>query len=140
MITCCSCRQALPETAFAYKSKVSGRRQTMCRECKSAYNRSWYRDNKSSHRSSVANNNQAYRDTVKEDIRKLKSVPCADCGDEYPWYVMDFDHLPGTIKEENISRMISNRVSWSRIRAEIDKCDVVCANCHRIRTYLRLCG
>jgi len=51
---------------------------------------------------------------------------------------MDFDHRPGEVKEFNLAQVMSqSRISWSRLLAEIAKCDVVCANCHRIRTWQR---
>ncbi len=73
----------------------------------------------------------------KEKSRKFraahKAVPCADCGIEYPSYVMDFDHRDPTEKLFNIA------TAWNRSRevtlTEMDKCDVVCANCHRERTH-----
>jgi len=68
-------------------------------------------------------------------IRKAKSVPCADCRTEYPYYVMDFDHRAGTVKLFNLSQW--RRVGVGNIVDEIDKCDVVCANCHRERTARR---
>jgi hypothetical protein len=69
-------------------------------------------------------------------IKKVKAVPCLDCGVRYPSYVMDFDHRQGVEKDMNISRMVSG---WGtrRLEAEIAKCDVVCANCHRERTHQR---
>jgi len=77
-----------------------------------------------------------YRDGYKDRNRKLiqeaKDVPCADCGKRYPPYVMDFDHLRD--KEFNISRAVHKRVSVKRLLDEIAKCDIVCSNCHRIRT------
>jgi NAD-dependent dihydropyrimidine dehydrogenase PreA subunit len=67
---------------------------------------------------------------------KFKNKPCLDCGGVYPSYVMDFDHRPNTIKLFDVSNpKTTNR---EKIQAEIDKCDLVCANCHRIRTYNRL--
>ncbi len=69
-----------------------------------------------------------------EVYRYKESVPCADCGNFFPHYVMDFDHVRGE-KEFNISSLISSRGTRKRIWDEIAKCDVVCANCHRIRTY-----
>ena len=65
-------------------------------------------------------------------IRDLKNVPCADCGVRYPSEVMDFDHVSG-IKKCNVSEM--RKYSVISIAIEADKCDVVCANCHRIRTF-----
>ena len=49
---------------------------------------------------------------------------------------MDFDHARGE-KSLNVSRLRNGRLAWSRLLAELDKCDVVCANCHRVRTRLR---
>lgn len=66
--------------------------------------------------------------------RKLKERPCMDCGQSYPHYVMDFDHVRGT-KAANVARMVA--CSIEKLLKEIDKCDVVCSNCHRKRTFQR---
>ena len=68
-------------------------------------------------------------------IREQKSKPCADCGGVFHWCAMDFDHRPGETKLFAIAA--SKGMSWNALRAEIAKCDVVCANCHRIRTFTR---
>jgi predicted HNH restriction endonuclease len=49
---------------------------------------------------------------------------------------MDFDHRPGETKAFEISQMLG-KVSMETLEAEIAKCDIVCANCHRIRTHRR---
>jgi hypothetical protein len=57
----------------------------------------------------------------------------------FPYWVMDFDHRPGVRKRGNISAMARDpRYTIEDIIAEIKKCDVVCANCHRTRTHTRL--
>ncbi len=66
-------------------------------------------------------------------IDELKSVPCADCGVEYPPYVMDFDHRDPNTKLFRVSSRTHH--STEKLCAEIAKCDVVCSNCHRIRTH-----
>ncbi len=66
----------------------------------------------------------------------LKQQPCADCGLRFPACVMDFDHRDPATKRYTISRMIG-RAGNARIMAEVDKCDIVCANCHRDRTFMR---
>jgi hypothetical protein len=66
----------------------------------------------------------------------LKDFPCADCGNRFPPVCMDFDHRPGEVKLFNIGRNMHSR-KWAETLAEIDKCDLVCANCHRIRTHSR---
>ena len=60
---------------------------------------------------------------------------CADCGINDS-RVLDLDHVTGN-KVANVSDMISGDVGWSKIVTEISKCDIVCANCHRIRTHTR---
>jgi hypothetical protein len=66
-------------------------------------------------------------------IIQSKSKPCADCGIKYPPYVMDFDHLGD--KLFNIPA--NTELSVSKLLSEIAKCDVVCSNCHRQRTFQR---
>jgi hypothetical protein len=68
----------------------------------------------------------------------LSENPCVDCGNSNP-VVLDFDHLPEFEKNFDIGRAVgSSGRSWESIHAEIKKCDVVCSNCHRIRTSSRL--
>lgn len=60
---------------------------------------------------------------------------CSDCGYRANPVALDFDHRPGSVKAFSLGN-VSNR-SYKSIEAEIAKCDVVCANCHRIRTQQR---
>jgi transcription elongation factor Elf1 len=72
----------------------------------------------------------------KQRLKEIKEASgCADCG-EKNHIVLDFDHLKD--KKYNISRMIHDGFSWAAIKKEITKCQVVCSNCHRIRTHDRL--
>jgi len=57
--------------------------------------------------------------------------PCLDCGEEFPSYVMEFDHVRGS-KRFNLGKMTNHR--REAVEAEIEKCDLVCCNCHRVRT------
>lgn len=74
--------------------------------------------------------------TRKEFVREYKlSKGCTDCGYDKHWAALDFDHLPGTVKVADIRSGAS--FGWVALLEEIEKCDVVCANCHRIRTVER---
>ena len=76
------------------------------------------------------------RKKILEYIQKYKqNTPCTDCKEDYPYYMKDFDHLGN--KSFTISAFSTHTESLDRIKAEIEKCEVVCANCHRIRTYSR---
>lgn len=79
----------------------------------------------------------ARRRDFADFLNTLKSVPCADCGGRFPVECMDFDHVRGS-KVANISRMHGH--ARERVMEEVAKCDVVCSNCHRIRTAARLKG
>lgn len=90
-----------------------------------------------------AKNKQRFRDAARSYqarniafILEQKQRPCADCGAQYPHYVMDFDHVRG-VKIGNISEMVRD-YSLAALKAEVAKCELVCANCHRIRTWQRL--
>ena len=74
----------------------------------------------------------------KEYIKNLKDVPCKDCGNRYPIYVMDFHHISPRDESLTIGKSLVNEMKgWGRKRIdeEIDKCVVLCSNCHRIRHY-----
>lgn len=68
----------------------------------------------------------------------MKMKPCADCGIQYNPWCMDFDHRPGEIKTAEVSFLRrGTNCSIDKIMSEIAKCDVVCSNCHRERSYRR---
>lgn len=67
----------------------------------------------------------------------LKSAPCADCHQMFPPVAMDWDHLDGARKEDCIGQMVDHCVRWEKILVEVAKCDLVCSNCHRVRTFRR---
>lgn len=81
---------------------------------------------------------QPGRERLRILVHELKSkTPCADCGQIYPACCMDFDHLPGHQKVGGVAEMLWKRISEKELREEIAKCELVCANCHRIRTHHR---
>ena len=72
---------------------------------------------------------------LKEFVWLQKNKPCIDCGQTFPPYVMHYDHKDPSQKEFTVSKMYQSCNSLEKIKKEIAKCDVVCANCHAIRTY-----
>jgi hypothetical protein len=132
---CGKCKAVKAETDFEYRSK--GGRQGYSKPCLEEYKREYYRRNKALYLDRVKRSQQQ-RQAI---LRAAKDKPCADCGKRYPCYVMDFDHREGETKSCNVSALIfSTRWSVRRLQEEIAKCDVVCANCHRERTYQRTQG
>lgn len=74
---------------------------------------------------------------VLKYIDSIKKGPCMDCNQSFPIKCMDFDHRPGEIKHKNITAYKSGNSSMKVIKREIAKCDLVCGNCHRLRTFSR---
>jgi hypothetical protein len=74
---------------------------------------------------------------IRAYMNKRKDVPCLDCGIKYPPHVMDFDHRPGEVKTIDPAKIVKRGWSRARIDKELSSCDVVCSNCHRIRTHNR---
>jgi hypothetical protein len=114
-----------------FSKKTAGLKHTYCKECQRQYQREHYAANRSSYIDKAQRRKVALRGALND----LKRKPCADCGGIFNPWQMDFDHVRGT-KVENISKIIGNGSS-RLLREELAKCEVVCANCHRQRTYLR---
>ena len=96
-----------------------------------AYIRAWQKKNKKR----IRQLDLLRRQQAKDTIIAAKDKPCGDCRRRYPAHVMDFDHVRG----KKIANVSSGRFhsSMRGLLKEIAKCDVVCANCHRERTYQR---
>ncbi len=101
------------------------------------YRNTWYERNKANEIPKAAARRREYRERNQRIAQESKAKPCADCGTEYPYYVMHFDHL-GEDKDGNINKMVWKPVSEAVLRAEIAKCEAVCANCHAERTHQRM--
>lgn len=78
---------------------------------------------------------EAYR-AARKILQDIKNKPCMDCGGSFPWYCMDFDHPDPSKKKYNISYWCSSR-RVKEMLEEITQCHLVCACCHRMRTYVQ---
>jgi hypothetical protein len=129
MKTCNRCKKSKSLDAFANRSAASDGKQRHCRSCHSEMMKAHYKAKPEVY----AEKALAYRQTFMGWVRSYKARPCVDCGVQYHFAAMDFDHL-GDKEFVLSSAWHKNRVE---VEAEIAKCDVVCSNCHRIRTYNR---
>lgn len=83
----------------------------------------------------LARKRQAWRAQARL-LDEIRDRPCADCGCRFEPCAMDFDHRDPGSKVSAVTRMIG-RAGTARILDEVAKCDIVCANCHRLRTFER---
>lgn len=95
------------------------------------YSRKHYEENKPVY----AERDAKARRKLREQVNRLKEKPCTDCGKEYPYYVMQFDHI-GTDKVADVKTLVRS-AGIKRVLEEIAKCELVCANCHAERTWQR---
>ena len=109
------------------------------RLAKAARQKAWYEKNKEQHMKNVSRRRAEAKDASRKFLQDLKeATPCTDCKEHYPYYVMDFDHLYD--KQFKVSMMPTLGYSLKKIKEEIAKCEIVCANCHRKRTHERQAG
>jgi len=135
MRACTKCRELKPLDAFPPVRRGEPKLQTWCRECFAAYGREYYRKNREAQKARLLRNTAARRaDNKRQMIEYLRAHPCVDCG-ETDIVVLQFDHLAD--KERDVSSMLAGSWTWSAIQKEMAKCQIRCANCHRLETARR---
>ena len=133
MKQCSTCKQIKPRSFFRKNSRRKDGLQTCCIECRAIYNKSHYKKNIGKYKQRAT----LHRKKYKKALQAFKDGKrCVDCNREFPAHVLHFDHLTGSIKKGNVSRLISS--GFRMAFEEIKKCELVCANCHAARTYDRL--
>ena len=131
MLTCTKCKREKSETEFGWRKKEKNIRQSWCKLCYSQYSKNDWKTNEKRRKRN--------HDKCKERRKRnhdivydyLLTHPCIVCGEKDP-IVLDFDHRDS--KSHNISDMSVGAFKVITLIKEINKCDVLCANCHRRRT------
>lgn len=133
---CRVCGRARALSEFPFRSIAARTRHRICLACQRAWSSLWYRH-------AVGRPVRAIRrgGTTRVELERLAfsylaSHACVDCGESEP-IVLDFDHVRGT-KTGNVSDLVAGRATVAAITAEIAKCEIRCANCHRRRTGLTM--
>ena len=132
MKRCTTCGQWKDDEEFSFRHKALGIRWGICKECKSKQQAQWYEGHRDQHLENVRRNTSVARDAARQYVLDyLSTHPCSECGESDP-QVLEFDHLSG--KTKDISVMVAQGYSVKTIKAEIAKCRVLSANCHRRHT------
>ena len=131
---CGKCGVLKPLSEFDFRFKERGIRQWNCKSCASAYKRDWYLRNREHQLARVKAGRERRRTENRIRLWEyLAGKMCVDCGERDP-LVLEFDHLRD--KRREVSKMILDGFVWNEILAEIQKCEIRCANCHRRKTLL----
>jgi len=118
-----------PIEEFGWKDRPRNKRHAVCKERKAKQSSNWYYQNQDQQKENVKLNNMAYRQKAREFVfAYLTKHPCQSCGESDP-RVLEFHHLGE--KENEVSRLMGRGASLDALIAEIQKCMVLCANCHR---------
>lgn len=115
---------------FAAKKTSKDGRASWCRACfKLNWEKRYYENHQHYRNSHNASRRKIREQNAQKVFEYLSGHPCVECGESDP-IVLEFDHRSGVEKVECVSMLVLNS-SWARVEAEIQKCDVLCANCHR---------
>ena len=107
----CKIRKSLD--LFGVDNSCMNKHKGICRECESKINRMYYSKN-------------------KIELIKIKGNVCEVCNKQFDWWVYDFHHVDSSIKETKMSQLYKTRnMNLEKVLEELDKCILVCANCHR---------
>lgn len=110
---CTKCGRELPLDNFHWRNKAKGTRRSECKDC---------------------HNGQMHENYLKkkEQVNKIKQeLGCQKCGYNKCLEVLEFHHKNPQEKETTIAQMIYHHYSQEQIKQEMDKCVILCANCHR---------
>ena len=130
---CSKC--GIEKTDDQFNRKNSKVLQAYCRTCQKKWYKEYYKSsNKEKER--LKRKRKRMKRESRAYLRELKTnTPCVDCGKKFHFCAMDFDHIE--TKTIEVSRMIGNQATIEKIKEEVSKCELVCSNCHRVRTYKR---
>jgi transcription elongation factor Elf1 len=124
---CSNCKNEKEITLFPFRNKVKNVRHNICGECWKEVRRISYNNNKDT----TLERNKRNNNKTKQWYDEYKStLECLECGENHI-SCLDFHHTDRNSKEFNISSLLFSTYSIETIKKEIEKCVVLCANCHR---------
>lgn len=138
MKICTKCKQPKPLSEYFIQSKVTGKIHAQCKACYKTHRKTYLAEHYRKYGDQYRERAKKRRAMIKRDLQiqmleYLQDKSCEQCG-ENDLRVLDFDHLDPTLKSFSVARGLTNGYSWGRILAEINKCRILCANCHHKHT------
>jgi len=127
---CPKCKTTKITSEFGKNKARRDGLQGHCKTCRSTYHSSWYKKNSDTQKLRVRNNKKKIREFI---WNYLTEHPCIGCLEADP-IVLEFNHRDPSKKSFNISEAPTLGVGIQKLKSEIAKCDVYCANCHRRKT------
>jgi len=127
---CTRCGKEKDIEEFPLRNQFTQKRQSYCKDCRSDFGKDWYEKNKDYQKENASRHRTEYQQRGREYVWDyLSTHPCIKCGESDP-HALEFHHTRGN-KTIEVSKLIGRGSSLETLKAEIEKCDVLCANCHR---------
>jgi hypothetical protein len=134
MKRCTRCKVEKAPDGFPARKKARDGKASWCSDCfKESWRERYYGKHSYFKQRHAESRNRLRGEKARRVYDYLLSHPCVDCGEQDP-VVLEFDHRSDSAKFESVTQMVIDNASWENIAAEIRKCEVRCANCHRRRT------
>lgn len=138
MRECTKCHKSKRLTDFYLKDKSSGRHHTQCKTCYKEHRKLTYKEHYRKYQVEYLKRGKIRRAKLREEFRTnmlafLAEKSCVKCG-ENDIRVLEFDHIHDSQKDFSISQAVRIGKTWSQVSDEIKKCQILCANCHKIKT------
>ncbi len=138
MEICSVCCKNKDNDEYYYRNKNTQKLHTQCKQCYAEKRRatwkSYYHKHGSKYRENAVIRNRRIKNALKKRLLEyLSDKSCVRCGISDP-RVLEFDHTDPTSKSYGIARAINSTMTWDNILLEINKCQILCANCHKIKT------
>jgi hypothetical protein len=135
---CTKCRVEKPKSDYFVRDKRTNRLHAQCKECYALHRKTYYTEHYSKYGDLYRARARERHAQLRQELRKnmihyLSGKSCEICGEDDP-RTLDFDHIDPAQKSFGIARAIANCFAWTIILAEIEKCRILCANCHRKHT------
>ncbi len=119
------------------KAEVSRIWYSKNKERAAAWGKVWRLDNPEKVKATQVRYDKKKHRVIDFLIKKYGGIPCMDCSGVFAWCAMDFDHRPDEVKEFGVGskgRLKATPERLAEVEKEIAKCNLVCSNCHRVRT------
>lgn len=150
-LTCSTCKLTLPKGEFSLRSTITGKRSSVCKKCHAIYRKKHYSTHAAKYKKQAIDWNKANDKKRKSIASKsaaktsraawqlavdYKGGKCQDCGGVFPNCCYDFHHLDPAQKDYHIAQLLNAR-GFEASKEELDKCVLLCSNCHRIRHHVK---
>jgi hypothetical protein len=129
---CTKCEKEKDVDGFSWKKKSEDTRQSKCKLCYREHRNQWYSEHKDSEVKTIL----AYRKRKVKEIKEWyqeykRSLSCSKCNESRS-PCLQFHHINPKDKDDSVGTMVAHGCSIRKIKKEIAKCIVLCANCHAV--------